>query len=218
MKDNIESSRQIRVMLVDDHPVMRKALRSIIDAQPDLIVVADADGGQAALDLLERARPDVILMDGSMPDMTGIETTRRLKQLQPDVKVVGLTLYEQSSYLEEMAALGACGYVLKTGSPSKIVDAVRTAAAGGTYFDPSIPRRAAAEAVSTGSDGEELTVEELAVAKFLAAGRSNAEIASSLGSDLPAVRTLRAAAMKKLGLQSRAQLVRLAGERHWLVA
>ena len=208
---------KIRVMLVDDHPVMRAALRAIISAQPDLTIVAEADGGQAAIDLLEDARPEVVLMDGSMPEMNGMETTRRLRQLQPDLKVIGLTLYEQTTYLEEMIEVGASGYVLKTGSPSEIVEAVRTVARGGTYFAPSIPRRSPATAPERVATGE-LSTDELAVAKLLANGRTNREIASSLGLSLAVVETRRAAAMNKLGLRTRAELVRVATKRAWLEA
>jgi len=208
---------KIRVMLVDDHPVMREALRAIISAQPDLTIVAEADGGQAAIDLLEDARPEVVLMDGSMPEMNGMETTRRLRQLLPDLKVIGLTLYEQTTYLEEMIEAGASGYVLKTGSPSEIVQAVRAVARGGTYFAPSIPRRVPAAAAQPAATGE-LSTDELAVAKLLANGRTNREIASSLGLSLAVVETRRAAAMNKLGLRTRAELVRVATKRAWLEA
>jgi len=210
-----KAEAKIRVMLVDDHPVMRDALRVIISAQPDLTIVAEADGGQAAIDLLEDARPEVVLMDGSMPEMNGMETTRRLRQLQPDLKVIGLTLYEQTTYLEEMIEVGASGYVLKTGAPSEIVKAIRAVAQGGTYFAASIPRRSPATAPERVAIGE-LSTDELAVAKLLANGRSNTEIADSLDLTLTVVETRRAAAMSKLGLRTRAELVRVAAESNWL--
>jgi len=111
---------------------IREALRTIIDAEAGLVVVAEADGGRAAIDLFERNRPDVILMDGSMPEMNGIETTRRLKHLEPKVKIIGLTLYSQSTYLEEMVAVGASGYLVKTGSPENLINAIRVVDNGGT--------------------------------------------------------------------------------------
>ena len=208
---------KIRVMIVDDHPKMRDALRTTISLEPDLMVAAEAASGQAAIDSLAAAKPDVILMDGSMPEMNGMETTRRLRQLQPDVRIIGLTLYEQSSYLEEMIGAGANGYVLKTGSPSEIVKAIRAVATGGTYFDRSIPRRpsaAAREQMPT----RELSAEEFAVARLLANGRSKGEIARSLGLSMTELESRRAAAMSKLGLRTRAELVRLASERGWVGA
>ena len=213
--NNSPRETKIRVMLVDDHPVMREALRGIITSEPDLIVVAEAGSGRAALDLLGRAKPDVILMDGSMPEMNGIDATRRLRQLQPDVKIIGLTLYEQTTYLEEMAEVGASGYILKTGAPEDVINAIRVVSAGGTYFDPAVPRRRAAAAQQR-SATVELTADELAVAKLLADGQTNAEIAVSLGLTIPVVQAHRTAVMKKLGLRTRAELVRVASQRHWL--
>ena len=206
---------KIRVMLVEDHAVLRDTLRNLINRQPDLEVVGEANGGRAALQLFPRIKPGVVLMDGSMPDMSGIETTRRLKQIEPKAKIIGLSFYGESTYLEEMEAVGANGYLVKTGEPENVMNAIRIVSAGGTYFDPVIPRprtRAARAARGT----ERLTASELAVAKFLANGRTNAEIAVSLGLKIPAVEKHRAAAMKKLGLNSRAGLVRLAAKRHWL--
>jgi two-component system, NarL family, response regulator NreC len=212
---NQNRSGKIRVMIVDDHPVMRNALRTIISLESDFVVAAEAESGPAAIDSLARVQPDVVLMDGSMPEMSGMEAARRLRELRPDLKIIGLTLYEQTSYLEEMIAVGASGYVLKTGSPSDIVEAVRTVARGGTYFDPSIPRRASG-ATHEPTATAELTAQELAVAKCLANGRTKAEIAESLGKNLSEIEAGRKAAMAKLGLRSRAELVRVAKKSGWL--
>jgi DNA-binding NarL/FixJ family response regulator len=206
---------KIRVMIVDDHGMMRDALRIILSLEPDLIVAAEAESGQAAIDSLPRVKPDVVLMDGSMPAMTGIEATRRLRELEPDLKVIGLTLYEQTTYLEEMIAVGANGYVLKTGSPSEIAKAVRTVAAGGTYFDPSIPRHPSAPRRGSTRAGE-LSDEELGVAKLLANGWTKSEIAGSLGLSIAEVDARRVAAMASLGVRNRAELVRVAQERGWI--
>lgn len=205
------------MMVVDDHPLLREVLRKLINLQPDLEVVAEANGGRAALRLLPHTNPDVVLMDGSMPEMSGIEATSRLRKLQPDLKIIALTLYEQTMYLEEMVAKGASGFVLKTAEPTNLLDAIRTIAAGGTYFDPAIPRRSTPAAVAA-SNSEKLTAAELKVAKRLANGQTSAEIAASLGLNVPAVEAHRTAALKKLGLSNRAGLVRVAAERHWLDA
>ena len=202
-------------MLVDDHSGMREALRTVINSQPDLTVIAEAEDGRTALKLLERVKPDVVLMDGSMPEMNGIEATHRLKQLHPDLKIIGLTLYEQTTYLEEMIAAGASGYILKTGAPANLFHALRTVAAGETYFDPMVPRRSAPTAADPAATGD-LNADELAVAKLLADGHTNVEVAAILGLTPAMVETHRTAAMKKLGLRSRAELVRLAAQRKWL--
>jgi two-component system response regulator NreC len=202
-------------MLVDDHSGMREALRTVINSEPDLTVVAEADGGRTALQLLARVKPDVVLMDGSMPEMNGIEATHRLKELQSDLKIIGLTLYEQTTYLEEMVAAGASGYILKTGAPANLIKAVRAVAAGDTYFDPLVPRRSRPAAEGRPASGD-LSADELAVAKLLADGYTNMEVAAALGSTPAVVETHRTAAMKKLGLRSRAELVRVAAQRKWL--
>lgn len=204
-------------MLVDDHAALREALRNVINLQPDLEVVGEAESGAAALRILPRINPNIIMMDGSMPGMNGIEATRLLKRAQPKVKIVGLTLYGESTYLEEMVAAGASGYLMKTGAPENVFDAIRIVNDGGTYFDPEVPRYAA-PAARPGLATEELAEDELAVAKLLADGRTKTEIAASLGLTIPTVEKHRAAAMQKLGLRSRAGLVRLAAERHWLDA
>ena len=211
-----ETKQKIRVMLVDDHAAIREAVRKVINLEADLEVTAEADGGRTALQLVSDIDPDVVLMDGSMPEMTGIETTRRLKRLQPKVKIIGLTLYGESSYLEEMVAAGASGYVMKTGAPQNVIKAIRIVYKGGTYFDPAVPRRQQASIAHGASATEELTSRELAVAKLLSNGLTNAEIAVSLDLKIPAVEAHRTAALKKLGLRSRAELVRVAAERHWL--
>jgi DNA-binding NarL/FixJ family response regulator len=214
MKNRKQSAAKIRVMLVDDHAGMREALRRVINSTPDLTVVAEAHGGCSAVDLLRRIKPDVILMDGSMPEMSGIETTCRIKKLHPSVKIVGLTLYEEATYLEEMVAAGASGYVLKTGQPEKLMKAIRTVADGDTYFDEMVsPRSSMARQGQSGI--EELSADELAVMKALADGLTNAEIASDLRLSVAAVESHRAAGMQKLNVRSRAELVRVAARSQW---
>jgi DNA-binding NarL/FixJ family response regulator len=211
-----QRTEKIRVMLVDDHAGLRQALRHAINLERDIEVVAEADGGRAALHLLRRINPHVILMDGSMPKMNGIETTRRIKRLQPEAKIVGLTLYGESTYLEEMVVAGASGYLTKTGEPENVVNAIRIVNDGGTYFDPAVSSHHATPAAASPMTAEELTAGELAVAKLVANGRTNSEIAVSLGVKLKTVEARRIAVVKKLGLRGRAGLVRLAAERNWL--
>jgi DNA-binding NarL/FixJ family response regulator len=207
------SEAKIRVLLVDDHAGMRDALRTFINLQPDLTVVAEADG-HSAIDVFARTTPDVVLMDGSMPGKNGIEVTQELRQLQPAVRVIGLTLYETSTYLEDMMAAGAKGYVSKTGAPTNIAKAIRAVAAGGTYFDEDIPRHSAASAQKQ-TMADELSANEQAVLKLVANGHTNDEIAAGLDLTLPVVERRRTVAMKKLNVRSRAELARVAALRHW---
>ena len=212
-KKKKQSETKIRVLLVDDHAGMRDALRRFINLQPDLLVVAEADG-HSALDVFARTTSDVILMDGSMPGKNGIEVTHELRQRDRAVKVIGLTLYESSAYLEDMIAAGAKGYVLKTGAATKVAEAIRAVVAGKTYFDESIPRQPSASAESQ-TVADDLTADELAVLKRVANGQTNDEIAADLELALPVVEKRRTAAMKKLNVRSRAELARVAAQRQW---
>jgi DNA-binding NarL/FixJ family response regulator len=213
-KKKNQSEAKIRVLLVDDHAGMRDALRTFINSEPDLTVVAEATSGETALDVFRRTTPDVVLMDGSMPGKNGIEATHQLRQLHPAVKIIGLTLYESSTYLEDMVAAGAKGYVSKTGAPTSVAEAIRAVAAGRTYFDENIPRRSSAPAQKqTAVDA--LSADELAVLKRVANGQTNDEIATALEVSLPVVERRRTAAMKKLNVRSRAELARVAAVRQW---
>jgi DNA-binding NarL/FixJ family response regulator len=211
-KDQTEA--KIRVLLVDDHAGMREALRTFINSEPDLAVVAEAANGRTALDEFRRTTPDVVLMDGSMPGKNGIQVTHELRQFQPAARIIGLTLYESSTYLEDMIAAGAKGYVSKTASPTNIAEAIRAVATDKTYFDENIPRRFAAPAHRP-SSMEALNEDETEVVKRLADGQTNAEIAAALELSLPVVKRRRTAAMKKLNVRSRAELARAAALRHW---
>jgi DNA-binding NarL/FixJ family response regulator len=212
-KKRKQSEAKIRVLLVDDHAGLRDALRRFINLQQDLSVVAEADG-HSALEVFARTTPDVVLMDGSMPGKNGIEVTRELRLVDPAVKVIGLTLYESSAYLEDMVAAGAKGYVLKTGADTKVAEAIRAVAAGKTYFDESIPRQPSASAQTQTVAGD-LSADELAVLKRVANGQTNDEIAAALELSLPVVERRRTAAMKRLNVRSRAELARVAALRQW---
>ena len=216
-KKSAQPKKTTRVMLVDDHAAMRGALRTMISAEPDLVVVAEADSGRSAVERFEEAKPDVVLMDGSMPGINGMEATRLLRELQPAVKVIALTLYDELTYLEEMITAGAKGYVLKTEAPANVAKAIRAVAAGGTFFGEQIPHSSPATAQSQPMTAE-LNVNELAVVKRLANGWTNSEIAADLQLTLPAVETRRNIAMKKLNVRSRAELARVAAQRQWLDA
>ena len=213
-KKKNQSEAKIRVLLVDDHAGMREALRTFINSEPDLAVVAESAGGHTALDEFTRTMPDVVLMDGSMPGKNGIQITHELRQFQPAVRVIGLTLYESSTYLEDMIAAGARGYVSKTGAPTKIAEAIRAVAAGRTYFDGNILRRSSA-AGHNQPVIEELSADELAIVKRISDGQTKAEIAADLEISLPVLERHRTAAMKKLNVRSRADLARVAALRQW---
>lgn len=213
-KKKHQSEAKLRVLLVDDHAGMREALRTFINSEPDLTVVGEAASGYTALEEFRRTTPDVVLMDGSMPGKNGIEVTHELRQVQPRARIIGLTLYESSTYLEDMIAAGAKGYVSKTGAPGNVAEAIRAVAAGKTYFDESIPRRSSASAQNQ-TAVDNLNADEVAVLKRVANGQTNDEIAADLEVTLPVVERRRTAAMKKLNVRSRAELARVAALRQW---
>jgi DNA-binding NarL/FixJ family response regulator len=213
-KKTTQNDTKIRVLLVDDHTGMREALRTFINSEPDLAVVAEAASGHTAVDAFTRSMPDVVLMDGSMPGKNGIQVTHELRQIQPAVRIIGLTLYESSAYLEDMVAAGAKGYVSKTGAPTEVTEAIRAVAAGRTYFNKNIPRPTSASPRNEPAL-DELSEDEVAVMKRLASGQTNAEIAVELHLSLPTVEQRRSAAMKKLNVRSRAELTRLAARCRW---
>ncbi len=213
-KKKNEGDKKIRVLLVDDHAGMREALRTFINSETDLTVIAEADGSHTALNEFKRTMPDVVLMDGSMPGKNGIQITHELRQFQPGVRIIGLTLYESTTYLEDMIAAGAKGYVSKTGAPTHVAEAIRAVASGKTYFDESIPRRSSASAQDQPVI-ENLSADELAVVKRVADGQTNEEIAADLNLNISVVQTHRTAAMKKLNVRSRAELARVAAQRRW---
>jgi DNA-binding NarL/FixJ family response regulator len=211
----------IKVVLVDDHMVLREGLKTLITAQPDMVVVGEAGEGEAALGQLELWRPDVVIMDISMPGMNGIQATEQIKQAYPDVKVLVLSVHDDTSYLRQMLTVGASGYILKHTAADALIQAIRTVAAGGLYLEPSLAEHVVDRYVRrptavTELLGAELSEREREVVQRVVQGFSNKDIATQLNLSVKTVETYRARALEKLGLTSRAALVRYALERGWL--
>jgi len=211
----------IKVVLVDDHMVLREGLKTLITAQPDMTVVGEAGGGEAALQQLEASRPDVVIMDISMPGMNGIQATEQLKLAYPEVKVLVLSVHDDTSYLRQMLTVGASGYILKHTAADALIQAIRTVAAGGLYLEPSLAEHVVGRYVrrpTAASEllGTELSEREREVVQRVVQGYSNRDIAAQLSLSVKTVETYRARALEKLGLTSRAALVRYALERGWL--
>jgi DNA-binding NarL/FixJ family response regulator len=209
---------KLRVYLADDHPVVRAGLRGLIDAQEDMEVVGEAWDGALALRGVVEHRPDVVVMDVSMPGMGGAEATERIREESPGVQVVALTAHEDRGYLKLLLDAGANGYVLKRAAAEDLVRAIRTAARGETYIDPAVagqllprPGRPLADVVSA-----ELSEREEEVLRFIAQGHPVKQIASRLDVGVRTVETYRARAMEKLGLKTRADIIRYAAQRGWL--
>ncbi len=212
----------LRVVLADDHAVVREGLKSLIDAEAGMAVVGEAADGLTACERVLELRPDVVVMDVSMPGVGGAEAAERIRRESPGVKVLALTVHEDKGYLRQLLAAGAAGYVLKRAAPAELIRAIRTVAAGGVYLDPSLAGKVVKGFVrpSRGEDsaagGGELSDREVEVVRLTAAGHSNKEIASRLDLSVKTVETYKARALDKLGLETRADLVRYALQRGWL--
>lgn len=212
----------LRIFLVDDHAIVREGLKALITAQAGLAVVGESDDGLDACERIPALRPDVVVMDVSMPGLTGSLATERLRKEYPLVKVLALTVHEDKGYIRQLLAAGAAGYVLKRTAPEELIRAIRVVAAGQVYLDPRMAGKVVGDFVrrSPASDAPEgapaLSEREVGVARLTAAGHSNKEIATRLDLSVKTVETYKARALEKLGLASRADLVRYAVQQGWL--
>ncbi|WP_129675314.1 response regulator transcription factor [Candidatus Chloroploca sp. Khr17] len=211
----------ILVFLVDDHMVLREGLKTLIAAQADMTVIGEASDGEDAWEQIAETRPNVVIMDISMPGGNGIKATERIKQTYPEVKVLVLSIHDDTSYLRQMLTVGASGYILKHTAADALIRAIRIVAAGGVYLEPSLAEHVVSRYVqrpSAASDllGAELSEREREVVQGVVQGYSNKDIANQLSLSVKTVETYRARALEKLGLTSRSALVRYALERGWL--
>ena len=208
----------IRVLLVDDQALVRAGFRMILEAQPGIEVVGEADDGQKAIDAARSLRPDVVLMDIRMPGLDGIEATRRLTAAGSAARIVILTTYDLDEYVFDALAAGATGFLLKHVPPEELVRGVRVAAAGDSLLAPSITRRLIEEfarhrtPVRTSKELDSLTEREREVLRLLAKGMSNPEIAADLHVGEATVKTHVAHVLDKLDLRDRVQAVIFAYE------
>jgi DNA-binding NarL/FixJ family response regulator len=212
---------KLRVYLADDHAVVRSGLKALINAQPDMEVSGEAGDGRTACDQVQELQPDVVVMDVSMPKLNGAQATVQLKQACPKVKVLALTVHEDKGYLRLLLEAGASGYVLKRAAAEDLIHAIRTVAAGGLYLDPALAGQVVGSFVRSPAgerapEGGDLSDREAEVVRLIAAGYSNKEIASRISLSVKTVETYKARSMEKLGLESRADLVRYALQRGWL--
>jgi two-component system response regulator NreC len=206
----------IRLLLVDDHAVVRSGLKMLLSGQKDMEIVGEAGSAAEALAETERVQPTVILMDIGLPDKTGIEATRAIKSKFPDVKIVALTIHEDEEYFFQMLNAGASGYVPKRAAPEELITAINAAAIGEVYLYPSLAKLLVQDFLSAERPAEEkvnldgLTEREREVLTHLAEGSSNNEIAASLVISPKTVERHRENLMRKLNLHSRSDLVRYA--------
>jgi len=200
----------IRILIVDDHAVVRLGLLSFLATEPGFDVVGDAAGGQQALDALARLdaagrRPHVVLMDLQMTPIDGIETTRRVRALYDDIDIIALTSFGERSRVRAALEAGAAGYVLKDADPDEVVAAIRAVRRGGLQLDPAVARQLVSFAADAPDATSTLTSRELDVLRLVGEGKANKEIAAALGLGERTVRTHVSSILGKLGLSSRTQ-------------
>jgi DNA-binding NarL/FixJ family response regulator len=216
-----ETAPPLRILLADDHVTVRHGLKLLIDGQPDMKVVSEASDGTSAIQQAVALKPDVVVMDISMPGMNGLEATRKLKQRQPGAAIVTLTRHGDDAYLQELLRAGVSGYVLKQSAPAELLQAIRAVAAGGQYLDSTLTARVTAgflarEGKSGKKPGATVSERESDVLRLIASGYSNKEIAARLTLSVKTVEAHKANAMRKLGLNGRIDIVKYAILQGWL--
>jgi DNA-binding NarL/FixJ family response regulator len=212
---------KLRILLADDHAVVREGLKSLINAQPDMEVVGEASNGLEVAEQVRGCYPNLVIMDISMPELNGAQATAQLIQDCPDIKVLALSVHEDASYLRQLLEAGVVGYVLKRSAADMLIQALRMVAAGGVYLDPLIASKVVGSLVGKttvlGAPATaELSEREADVIRLIAQGYSNKEIAAQLGLSIKTVETYKSRAMEKIGLDSRVAIVRYALQRGWL--
>ena len=211
----------LRVIIADDHTMLREGLAVLIAGQGDIEVVAQAGSGEEAVKMAHELRPDVCVLDISMPGMDGTEATARIVSECPGVRVVGLTRHADPAYVRRLMAAGASGYVLKKSAAQSLIAAIRKVAGGGTYVEPGLATASMQRSfgkLQAPESLEALSEREEEVLRAVAWGRSNKEIAAELGLSIKTVESYKANALEKLLLHSRADIVRYALGRGWLTA
>jgi two-component system, NarL family, response regulator NreC len=212
---------RLRILLADDHVTVRQGLKMLIDSQDDMTVVSEASDGTAAVEQARTLRPDVVVMDISMPGMNGLVATRTLKQIQPDSVIVILTRHGDDAYLQELLRAGADGYVLKQSAASELLQAIRATAVHGQYLDSALTARVTAGFLAKSGrkaqvTGVSVSERESEVLRLIAAGYSNKEIAAQLELSVKTVEVHKANAARKLGLKGRIDIVKYALLQGWL--
>ena len=219
---NASGNTRWRVLLADDHAVVREGLAALIGAQPDMEVVGQARGGREAVQLTQQLHPDVAVLDVSMPDGGGADAAEQIHESCPDVRLLALTRHADQGYLRRMLRAGANGYIVKRSAGDALIGAIRTVAAGGAYIDPSLAGALLAGVIKPpghagpGRPRPALSEREEQVLRLIAWGKSNKEVAVQLGISVKTAEFYKASALEKLQLRTRTDILRYALAEGWL--
>ena len=211
--------KKLRVFLVEDQTILRESLRLLVDSHPDLEIVGEAADGEEAVRLVGAMKPDIVVMDVSMPRMDGVQATMEIKRNWPEVKVLALTVHETKTHIRRVLQAGASGYVVKRSAAEELIQALHAVAAEGVYLDPIVVARLVAASNPpplAKPSGETLSERETEVLRLIALGYANKEIAAQFDLSVKTVETFKTRSMEKLGLRSRVDIVRHAMDKGWL--
>jgi DNA-binding NarL/FixJ family response regulator len=207
---------RIRVLLAEDHETVRHGLRLLLEAEGDIEVVGEAADGRLAVQRSVSLRPQVVILDLSMPELSGLEAARAIKRTAPDVAIVALTRHDHEAFVREIMTVGASGYVLKQSASNELLRAVRSAAKGEQYLDTVLLKQASSVPDSAPRRKPRITEREKTVLRLMALGHSNKEIAAALELSVKTVEVHKANAMRKLHLRGRVDVMRFAMLEGWL--
>lgn len=217
---SIAKSRAVRVLLIDDHPIVLAGIKALVMTDPNVEVVGEALDGRAGLRLAAEMAPDIVVLDISLPDLNGVKVAERLRSDCPNCKILVLTVHEDRGYLRQLLHVGISGYLLKRSATAELGRAIAAVAAGGLYLDPAVAGMAVELSTprppDTVAGDAEFSPREIEVLKLAASGHSNKSAAALLGIGVKSAETYKARAMEKLGFRTRVELVRFAVSQGWL--
>ena len=204
------SDRAIKILIADDHTIVRQGLKLILSAHADLQVVGEAANGREAVEMAEKLRPDIVLMDVAMPELNGIEATRKMMEANSRIRILVLSMHKESVYVREILRAGARGYILKDAIDTELLSAVRSVARGDGYISPAVSGALIDNFQKSGNPVDALSPREREVLQLIAEGKTNKEIATKLNLSVYTVDSHRGKIMEKLNLHSTGELVRFA--------
>lgn len=212
---------KLRIVLADDHKIVREGIRLLINSQTDMEVVGEAGDGEAAIARVAELMPDIVVMDISMPELNGLMATKRLKRISPQIKILTLTRHTDDGYVQQLIQAGVTGYVLKQSAPAELLNAIRVVGAGKSYLDPTLTEKVMGGYVRqatalAGASKVVISDRESDVIRLIAWGHSNKDIAVRMEISVKTVEAHKANAMRKLGIASRIDIVRYAILQGWL--